>query len=59
MGKDCQVWQYATAIVSIIAVAALSWNGTVDSGVFASLVTLCLGYVFGRSINPANGNGAK
>jgi hypothetical protein len=59
MGKDCQVWQYATAIVSIIAVAALAANGTVDSSVFASLVTLCLGYVFGRTMNPSNGNGAK
>lgn len=50
MGSDCQVWQYATAIVAIIAVAALSFHGTVDSSVFASLVTLCLGYVFGRNV---------
>ena len=54
---SCQVWQYVTAIVVIIAVAALAWEGTVDSSVFASLATLCLGYVFGRNV--ANGNGAK
>jgi len=58
MGKDCQVWQYVTAIVVIIAVAALAWEGTVDSSVFASLATLCLGYVFGRNV-ATNGSGAK
>lgn len=37
-----------------------SMEGTVDSSVFASLATLCLGYVFGRNVAGAtNGNGAK
>jgi hypothetical protein len=58
MGKDCQVWQYATAIVAIIATGALVFNSNIDSSVFASLVTLCLGYVFGKQ-QATNGNGAK
>lgn len=56
--NPCQIWQYVTAIVIVIAVAALSYHGTVDSSVFASLVTLCLGYVFGRNV-ASNGSGAK
>lgn len=52
--------QYAVAIVAIVSSAILAYEGTVDSGVFASLVTLCLGYVFGRTATAVtNGNGAK
>ena len=48
--------QLAVAVVAIVATAILAYEGTVESGVFASTVTLILGYVFGRQVS--NGNGA-
>lgn len=52
--------QYAVAIVAILASAFLVYGNHLDASVFASLATLCLGYVFGRqSVNGTNGNGAK
>lgn len=48
------------AITAIVASGLLTWTSHLDSSVFASVTTLCLGYVFGiaRKTN-ANGNGAK
>jgi len=61
MASDCRPWQYAVAIVAIIATGALVFNSSLDGGVFSSLVTLVLGYAFGRqtATNGTNGNGAK
>jgi len=55
MGNE-NVYQYVTAIIAIVATAGLAANGTVDASVFSALVTLVLGYVFGRNVNTSNGN---
>jgi len=48
----------AVAIVAIVVSGALVWGSSLDSSVFASVTTLCLGYVFGTNRRP-NGNGTK
>ncbi len=51
MTSQENAYQYVTAIIAIVATAGLAAYGTVDAGVFSALVTLVLGYVFGRNVN--------
>lgn len=39
------------AIVAIVATGILTYHGSVASGNFEALVTLCLGFVFGRQVS--------
>lgn len=42
--------QDASAIVAIVATAVLAFHGTVSDTTFTSIVTLCLGFVFGKQV---------
>jgi len=45
----------SVAAVAIVTSGFLTYTDHLDSAVFSSLVTLCLGYAFGKAT--ANGNG--
>ena len=54
--KNENLYQTIIAAIVIIVAGVLAYHGTLDSGAFVSLVTLILGYVFGRSVGKvANG----
>lgn len=42
--------QDTVAIIAIVATGVLTYKGSVTPGSFEALVTLCLGYVFGRQV---------
>lgn len=44
------------AVVAIVATAILTYHGSVSATSFEALVTLCLGFVFGRQVGSS---GAK
>ena len=51
--------EYVVALVAIIVCGYLVGQDKLDSAVFSSTVTLCLGYVFGRQVTTANGQEPK
>jgi hypothetical protein len=42
--------EYVVALVAIVVSGFLVNQGSLDAGVFSSVVTLCLGYVFGKQV---------
>lgn len=47
----------AVAVVAIVATAILTYHGNVSSTTFTELVTLCLGFVFGRQVGSSGATG--